>query len=137
MKYILYFIFLVGMWGCHSDSIVQKEEKERKEPLANDKIVKLVEQLASPKFFEHTQAARELIQMGKEALPYLTKEMKTVRETNDSILPVCMIVIKIIFQQQDLPWVISQTENPSEEIRKIAQEEIAKRNQARTNTEKK
>jgi len=131
-----FFLMLLFIISCHSpewesqDVVLKQNPGQIKEPnhtSTNVAMKKWLEQLTSPKFFEYTQAARIFLDMGVDAIPYLLENIHLMRESNDSVTPVCQNLIEIIFQQQKEEWILSQTKSPHPEIQKIAKEEMARR----------
>ena len=89
-------------------------------------IRKTMHQLISPKFFDIPQAARFLVAMGEKAIPILYKCRHLVRESNATVVPVCLLIIEIIFQQQKKEWILAKLNNKYKEIRQIAAGELKK-----------
>ncbi len=86
----------------------------------------LLQQLTSPDFFEHTEAARALIRKGSVAVPLLYKCRQLRRHINGCSIPVCMIVLQRIFSQGKESWLKAQLSNPWVEISKLAKKELNK-----------
>lgn len=96
-------------------------------PLVRTEVVKYLAKLTSSNFFEHTQAAQHLIQMGPPVIPELLRNRHLLRESNDTVVPVCTLVIEIIFSRQTREWVGSQLGHPVPEIREIAAKDLERR----------
>lgn len=90
---------------------------------------KAIAQLTSPVFFEYTQAARYLIEKGPAAIPILYANRELRREVNATSIPVCLLVIKIIFSLQPDAWVASQLQHQWPTIREVALTEMERRKQ--------
>lgn len=86
-------------------------------------------QLTSSDFLEYTQAAQHLIQKGPSIIPQLINNQHLLRASNDTVIPVSLLIVEIIFTQQTKAWVISQLTNPNVQIRKIAVVEVERRAQ--------
>jgi hypothetical protein len=106
-----------------SSSEVQGELPEDAQRLQ----LKAISQLASPLFFEYTQSARYLIEQGTEVVPLLYANRHLHREVNATFIPVCMLVMQIIFATQSDDWVSSQLQSEFPEIRDIAAAEQERR----------
>lgn len=83
-----------------------------------------IDKLTSPRFLEYTQAARKLIKIGPKAIPLLYNSINLVRESNDTVIPVCLLIIRIIFQKQDIKWVRQQLKG---KYKTLAFEELKRR----------
>lgn len=135
MKKQNFFFVITGLgcilfFSCSSNDLSSHDvafEKHQVKNLENGNVKRWLEQLTSPKFFEYTQAARKFLDMGIEAIPYLRENIHLMRESNDSVIPVCLNLLEIIFQQQKEEWILSQIQSSYPEIQKIAQEEIIRR----------
>lgn len=99
-------------------------------PELNDpEILNAIHKLASSKFFEYTQAARQLLSMGTKAVPYLHAHIDLTRESNDTVMPVCRILLTLIFQQQDMEWINLQRKSQFIELKELADQEWKRRMQ--------
>lgn len=134
LKNFFWLVVLIFLVGCHSSELdILENQQYRKQSLEieNSHVKKWLEQLTSPKFFEYTQAARKFLEMGTDAVPYLRENLHLTRESNDSVVPVCLNLLQILFQQQKEEWVISQEKSEYPEIQKIAKEEIVRRKKSK------
>lgn len=91
-------------------------------------IGEAISQLTSPDFFIYTQAARKLIEIGPPAICHLYQNRRVFRESNDTVVPVCLLIIKIIVSNQDTNWITGQLQSKYPEVRQIASAELEKRN---------
>jgi hypothetical protein len=126
----IYFLNLFLIFGCFSSNVDYKSKYVEKiliQPTRSSEIDALLEKLVSSNFFEHTQAAQELIEKGTVVIPYLLQNSHLFRKSDDSFVPVCHLVIKIIFTKQSETWVLSQTESDVLELRQIAFSELERR----------
>lgn len=123
--------FILLGYGC-STSPIQKQEQDQAGIILsaeyNDpQILEWINKLASSKFFEYTQAARHLMALGTKAVPYLHAQLNRKREANDTVIPVCRVLLMIIIQQQDDAWVQSQQQSNLPAVRELAEQEWQKR----------
>ena len=91
------------------------------------KTEKMLSLLTSSNFYEYTQAARYFIDKGPSAIPLLYQNRHLLREVSDSVVPVCLLVVRRIFEKQKIAWVRKQLLSPFPEICTIALEEIERR----------
>jgi|GEM_PF-2525028 hypothetical protein len=84
--------------------------------------------LLSPHYFEHTQAARAFLNVSPdEAIVYLYQHKNKLRETNNTMQPVCLQLIKLIFQKQETEWSKKQQSHKIKGIAEIARKEMERR----------
>ena len=125
-----FFCIIFFLIGCNSGEFSVLEDhqlKKQNAEIEDNSMRRLLDQLTSPKFFEYTQAARKFLAMGAEAIPYLVENIHLMRESNDSVVPVCLNLLQILFQQQKEEWIFLQMQSIYPEIQKIAKEELARR----------
>ncbi len=102
----------------------------------NSDLDPIIEQLASPKFFEYTQAARKLIEKGPDILPYLSQKFDTMRESDNTLIPVCQMIAEIIIQEQSDGWLLERWKIcPYPKLRELYVQEITRRNSTIKNIE--
>ncbi len=127
----LFIIFFFHVQGCsNSRSFVEKlafEQNHNVAVTAQEEINEILLQLTSPNFFEYTQAARYCLDMGAGAIPILYQHRHLGREVHGTIVPVCLLIIKLIFEEQNTQWVTSELQSPFPEIRAVASTELQRR----------
>lgn len=92
--------------------------KDDKENLTN---------LTSPNFFEYTQAARHWLDKGRESVPLLAQNRHLLREVHGTVMPVCCLIIALIFEKEPQEWVTAQLNNPVPEVKQLAAAELERR----------
>lgn len=98
-------------------------------PTANNEptTAELLKQLTAVSFLDHTLAARRLVELGPTILTTLYHARHLMRESNDTLIPCVLVVIRIIFSQQSEVWVQSQLHSDKPEFRKLAETELERR----------
>lgn len=91
----------------------------------NDLYAQWLSLLVSPYYFEYTQGARKFLALPPDdAIYYLYKHKNALRETNNTMQPVCLLLIKLIFQQQNDEWIAEKAKCSIPTLAKIAQQEL-------------
>ncbi len=129
-------LFILGCSPQQQSKLLEISTIQSHSELSNPQILGWIEQLTSPKFFEYTQAARNLIERGTEVIPYLCQQSDKFRESNDTLQPVCLILLQIILAQQPDSWLQEQLQTPNlnPKIVEFATAELKRRH--KTNVEK-
>ena len=136
LRYVLVPLLAMAITACNITSNAFNSVPGQQHPIQNGNTIpkslspqirKTMQQLISPKFFEYTQAARSLVAMGEKAIPILYQCRHLVRESNATVIPVCLVIIKIIFQQQTTDWVRTWLKSKRKELRQIAADELKRR----------
>lgn len=131
-----YFIICIASLLFISCQSTQKEINEQNKINEQEENITIKEEenapydqwlslLLSPYYFEYTQGARKFLALPPDdAVYYLYKHKNALRETNDTMQPVCLLLIKLIFQQQNDEWITEKTKCSIPTLVQIAQQEL-------------
>lgn len=129
-----YLIIYIASLLCISCQSMQQETNEQEIIIQeniltskeeNDLYAQWLSLLLSPYYFEYTQGARKFLDLPPDdAVYYLYKHKNALRETNNTMQPVCLLLIKLIFQQQNDEWVAEKAKCSIPTLAEIAQQEL-------------